>query len=87
LEECQPDDARPADGPILAREEAEKFYVALDQLSPAHRDVLILRYLEGMEYEEIARVVCCEIGTVRSRLHYAKQTLRTVLERTDDHDR
>ena len=40
------------------------------------REVLVLRFLEEMSYEEIARVTGCQLGTVRSRIHYAKQALR-----------
>ncbi len=59
---------------------------ALDQLKPQHRDVLLLRILEDMSYENIATVIGCAVGTVRSRLHYARGALRTALEGSD-HDR
>lgn len=52
---------------------------AIAQLSPAHRDVLILAFWEEMPYSEIALVVGCPIGTVRSRIHNAKKQLRRVL--------
>jgi RNA polymerase sigma-70 factor (ECF subfamily) len=42
--------------------------------------VVVLRYIEDMSYEEIARVAGCPLGTVRSRLHHAKRALRRVLE-------
>jgi DNA-directed RNA polymerase specialized sigma24 family protein len=38
-----------------------------------------------MTYEEIARVIGCELGTVRSRLHYAKQALRRLVSDSTDH--
>ena len=41
---------------------------------------MVLRDLHGLSYEEIAEVVGCPIGTVRSRLHYATQRLATVLK-------
>ena len=44
------------------------------------REVLVLRFLEEMSYEEIARVVGCQLGTVRSRIHYGKQALRRALQ-------
>ena len=47
-------------------------HAALDQLAPEHREVVVLRYIEDMSYEEIARVAGCPLGTVRSRLHHAK---------------
>lgn len=59
---------------------AEQAHVALAQLSLAHREVLTLRFLEELELSEIAEVVGCSIGTVKSRLHYAKLEIRKLLE-------
>jgi RNA polymerase sigma-70 factor (ECF subfamily) len=67
-------------------EEAERIHAALDQLSIGHREALALRFIEDMTYEEMAQAIGCEVGTVRSRLHYAKRALRDVLERTNVHD-
>lgn len=52
---------------------------ALDQLTPAHRAILILRERDGYDYAEIARMLNIPIGTVKSRLAYAKQSLRNLL--------
>jgi RNA polymerase sigma-70 factor (ECF subfamily) len=41
----------------------------------------VLRFFEDMSYEEIARVTGCALGTIRSRIHYAKEALRTALKR------
>jgi RNA polymerase sigma-70 factor (ECF subfamily) len=62
-------------------ENAACVHAGLDVLAPAHREVLVLRYIEEMSYEEIARVTGCQVGTVRSRLHYGRHALREVLER------
>jgi RNA polymerase sigma-70 factor (ECF subfamily) len=70
----------------FAAEDAERIHGALDELATEHREVLVLRYVEDMTYEEIALVVGCRVGTVRSRLHYAKRALRVVLERMKVHD-
>jgi RNA polymerase sigma-70 factor, ECF subfamily len=67
-------------------DDAESVHAALDELAPEHRDVLVLRFLEDMTYEDIARVTGCPIGTVRSRIHYAKRALRCALERMGGHD-
>ena len=48
---------------------------AMDQLTPTQREVLQLRYREDMSYAEIALVLGCPIGTVRSRLSAAKDRL------------
>ena len=49
---------------------------ALQTLPPQQRLVIILADLEEMRYEEIARVLECPVGTVRSRLHYGRALLR-----------
>jgi RNA polymerase sigma-70 factor (ECF subfamily) len=63
----------------FSAEDAARIHAALDRLAPEQREVLVLRFLEEMNYEEIASVVGCQVGTVRSRLHYGKQALKRVL--------
>lgn len=53
---------------------------AFDQLVPIHREVLRLRYEEELSYAEIALVLGCATGTIRSRLHNAKRNLQRLLE-------
>jgi RNA polymerase sigma-70 factor, ECF subfamily len=53
---------------------------ALDQLSPEHREAVTLRFLEDMTIDEIAAATECPAGTVKSRLHYAKQALEKSLK-------
>ena len=68
----------PAQG--LEREEARAALdAAIAQLSPEHRAVFVLHAVEGMSYEEIAQAIGCPIGTVMSRLHYARKRLRGLL--------
>jgi RNA polymerase sigma-70 factor (ECF subfamily) len=76
-----------AEADAFAAEEVRGVHRALDELPAAQREVLVLRYVEGMSYEEIARVVDCEVGTVRSRLHYAKRAVRIRLERKAENPR
>ncbi len=52
---------------------------AIAKLSPEHRQVFLLHAVEGLTYEEIASVAGCPIGTVMSRLHYARKHLRGLL--------
>ena len=54
---------------------------AINAIEPEFREVLILRFLEEMSYDDVARVVGCPVGTVRSRLHHAKHALRRILEK------
>jgi RNA polymerase sigma-70 factor (ECF subfamily) len=50
------------------------------QLPPAQRAVLVLREIEGMSYEGISQAVGCTLGTVMSRLFYARRKLQRVLK-------
>jgi RNA polymerase sigma-70 factor (ECF subfamily) len=52
---------------------------AVDTLGPKHKLVVVLHYLNGLNLAEIAQVVDCPVGTVKSRLHYALRRLRTHL--------
>jgi len=53
---------------------------AMDKLSPAHRAVLMLHEFDGLEYKEIAKRIGISIGTVMSRLFYARRRLATLLQ-------
>ena len=53
---------------------------ALEALSPDQRQVVILADIEEYSYQEIAEIVGCSIGTVRSRLHRARHQLRKLVE-------
>lgn len=66
---------------VFSPEDAAKIHMCLARLRPDHREVLMLRFLEEMTYEQIARVTDCNLGTVRSRIHYAKQALRKEMEK------
>ena len=58
-----------------------RFNAVLAVLPPPQREVVLLRYREDLSYAEIALVVGCPIGTVRTRLHHAKRRLQEQLER------
>jgi len=68
----------------FSAEDAARIHAALDELEPVHREVLVLRFLEQMSYDEIGEIVDCPLGTVRSRLHYAKTALQRILKDNDD---
>jgi RNA polymerase sigma-70 factor (ECF subfamily) len=61
-------------------EDAKRIHAALDTLPPEQREVLVLRFLEEMSYDQIARIVGCQLGTVRSRIFYGKRALRSALD-------
>jgi len=64
----------------LISELQEKLNDALQKLSIKHRTVVILHEIEGLEHTEIAEITKTSVGTVRSRLHYAKQQLQSNLK-------
>ena len=69
-----------SDKPTFLKELQEKLNEALQKLSPKHRTVVVLFEIEGLSHQEIADVMKCSEGTVRSRLHYAKQQLQGYLK-------
>jgi RNA polymerase sigma-70 factor, ECF subfamily len=64
----------------LEREELrQRIDQAFGQLSEAHRTVLVLHEFDGLEYKEIAKVMGCSIGTVMSRLFYARRRMAALM--------
>lgn len=62
------------------KELAERIQTALQELTPAHKAVILLRIVEGLSYEEISQILQCSRGTVMSRLHYARKRLQAILQ-------
>jgi len=58
----------------------ERIDAAIKQLSPEHRAVILMKEMEGMQYHEIAEALECSIGTVMSRLFYARKKLQSQLK-------
>jgi RNA polymerase sigma-70 factor (ECF subfamily) len=73
----EPDDPRTR---LLDREQAAEFFALLERLPEAQRSTLLLHVLEDFSLEDIARVTCVPLGTVKSRLHHAKRALRKLVE-------
>jgi RNA polymerase sigma-70 factor (ECF subfamily) len=67
--------ADPADR-LLSRELEGHLQQALDSLSPDFRTAVVLCDIEGLSYEEIAEIMRCSIGTVRSRVHRGRKQMR-----------
>lgn len=59
----------------------ERIQWALNRLPEEYRQTLVLADLEGLSYQEVARILRCPVGTVRSRLHRGRNLLREQLER------
>jgi RNA polymerase sigma-70 factor, ECF subfamily len=79
----------PAHGPlpeetVQANEQTRLVRSALKQLSAEHRAVLELVFYQGMSLNEAAAVCDCPVGTIKSRLNYARKHLRGLLSRTEE---
>ncbi|MEI8357069.1 MAG: sigma-70 family RNA polymerase sigma factor [Deltaproteobacteria bacterium] len=76
-------DETPGNDPFLAtrdRQLRERVREAIEELTPDHKAVILLREVEGLSYDEISRAMQCSIGTVMSRLHYARKKLQKRLK-------
>ena len=74
-------DKNTADRDTYLHELQEKLNEAMQKLSIKHRTVISLFEIDGLSHTEIAQVMGCSEGTVRSRLHYAKQFLQGELSK------
>ena len=64
----------------VKQDDSRRLQAAINRLSPDHREIITLRHFEDLAYQQIAEVLDIPIGTVMSRLHYARQALRKRLE-------
>ena len=67
----------------LRTEEKNIVHAALAKLKDTHREILVLRELQDLSYEEIAEILGCTLGRVKSRLHEARKALKEELERVE----
>ena len=67
--------------PVFRDEDAAPIHEALGRLKLHQREILTLSFLEDLSHEQIAGILGIRAGTVKSRIHYAKQSLRKELER------
>ena len=61
---------------VKDKELRERIWDAIDELTPSHKAVILLREVEGLSYEEISEILQCSRGTIMSRLHYARKRLQ-----------
>jgi RNA polymerase sigma-70 factor (ECF subfamily) len=73
-------DKNGADRELYVKELQAKLNEAMQKLSIKHRTVVTLFEIDNLSHEEIAEIMNCSVGTVRSRLHYAKQLLQAELQ-------
>lgn len=69
---------------LAGLEDAEQVRRCLGQLSDAHRVVVHLAFFHDLSYPEIAVIVDCPVGTVKTRMFHAKQVLKRCLKRRSD---
>ena len=69
------------DEPVFTDEDATRIHEALGKLKAHHREILTLSFLEDFSHQQIAEILGVSPGTVKSRIYYAKQSLRKELER------
>ena len=78
-EEAHAAEFQESSGISFAEDDAAAVHDALNELAPKHREVLVLYFLEDFSLAEIATVVGCSEGTVKSRMHYAKRSMKEIL--------
>lgn len=66
---------------LVSRQVANTVRKAIDTLAPELRTAIVLREIEGLSYEEIAKAMDCPIGTVRSRIFRARETIAEQLKK------
>jgi RNA polymerase sigma-70 factor (ECF subfamily) len=64
----------------LLFDDIDRLHRVLRTLSPSQKEAIVLRFFEDMNYQEISDIMGCSVGTVRSRIHYAKRELRKKME-------
>lgn len=79
LETVAASDPEPEDA-ALASASRDEIARALTRLSPLHREAIVLAFVHGLSYEEMARAIGVPIGTIKSRLSNAKAALRAMLD-------
>lgn len=77
--EAQNEVAKDPFGDVHDRELGESLIKAINELTPEHKAVIVLRTIEGLSYKDIGEILGCSEGTVMSRLHYARKKLQEKL--------
>lgn len=77
----EPDFEQSPDDVLIRQEQEAEFMKLLNQLPLRQRSALLLFYVEDFSLEEIANITGATVGTVKSRLHYARKALGTLMER------
>jgi RNA polymerase sigma-70 factor (ECF subfamily) len=65
---------------LIRKEQEEEFMKILNQLTLPHRSVILLHFVEDFSLDEIASITGTQLGTVKSRMHYARKAFKKVFE-------
>jgi RNA polymerase sigma-70 factor (ECF subfamily) len=79
-DEDYPDAVAGPEEVLIRKEQEAAFMSILEQLAPAYKSVLLLHFIEGFSLDEIATITETPLGTVKSRLHYAKRSFKKLLD-------
>jgi len=77
--DAQNEVARDPFADVQDRELRENLVKAINDLTPEHKAVIVLRTIDGLSYKDIGEILGCSEGTVMSRLHYARKKLQDKL--------
>ena len=79
LADVLPAQVETPDDITVTQEFVDHIAIGMEKLSAKHREVLVLRNIKNMTYEEIAQVLAISVGTVKSRIARARDSLRSKL--------
>ena len=60
----------------------KNIYTALDEMPEFYREIILLRYEKDLSYEDMGEILGCPVGTIKSRLHNAMESLRQLLKKS-----
>lgn len=83
VEQRQVEDFDVRQEPSFENEDAAAIHQALALIGIKHREVLVLHFLQDLSIDNIASVIGCSPGTVKSRIHYAKLAMKQILKGAD----
>lgn len=83
--EYESNDATSPAGTVARRDDKEQVRRALSLISPEQREILVMKYIEDLRYDDIALRIGIPRGTVMSRLYHARNALRKQLRSIDEH--
>ncbi len=75
-----PDNEKPPDETLFHQEFEKSVMQEVEKLPPIYRQALVLRNVENMSYEQIAQLLGCKLGTIKSRIARAREELRKRLD-------